>query len=59
MATRKQRVYITKAEFAALDHFLSIAESDYRLADDQEKTVKEIERLREKLRQMELQKRKV
>ena len=59
MAKRKTRVYLSKAEFEALDYFLSIAQSDYEEDFDGEKTVKEIERLRKKLNQMQLQQKKV
>jgi hypothetical protein len=59
MAVRKKRTYITKAEFYALDYFLSIAQSDYSEAGDKPETVEEIERLRAKLRQMQLQQKKV
>lgn len=54
----KKRVWFSKAEFEALDYFLSIAQSDYENGLDNEtgkKTVKEIERLRQKLAQLRLQ----
>jgi hypothetical protein len=61
MAVRKNRTYITKAEFEALDYFLRVAQIEFDQTDDESNMarVQEIERLRAKLKQMQLQQKKV
>ena len=57
MAKRKTRVYLSKAEFEAIIYFLSAAQEVWLGSDETQ--VEEIERLRKKLQQMQLQQKKV
>lgn len=54
-AIRKPSIRFTKKEFFALDYFLSIAQSDYEEDEGKQEAVKEIQRLRDKLRQIQFQ----
>jgi len=58
---KKLRQSFNTTELRALQHFLDIALSDYENCDgeNEKKTCEEIERLKDKIRQMILQRRKV
>jgi len=55
---RKTGIRLTNAEYVALDYFLSIAQSDFEEDPSKQDTVKEIQRLRHKIRQMQLRQKK-